>query len=245
MVLKETMHKSKELYEKTIQNLKSFICGGYKKLPKSLSLNPCICGSDLKYHPTDEFYTDYYDEWESTIDKVKKRDSTSKETIMDEDPCTDSFIMFPKQSPKKNKQGGLLRDKKPSGRSTCDLGKGKDQSSFQSMHGNRGSNVLAKRMKEFEMVDTGDVEQVLDVEEALHYYSRLKSPVYLDIVDKFFLDMYSDFSVPPAPSISINNSKQRLGSRRFGSQKQGSRRLGSQRLGSIRSSSRLAKIKLL
>ncbi|XP_062008353.1 uncharacterized protein LOC133725215 [Rosa rugosa] len=225
MVLKETMHKSKVFYDKTLQNLKSFFCGGYKKLPKSLSLNPCFCGSDLKYYPRDEFYTDYYDEWESTIDEVKKRDSTSKETIKDEDPCSDSFMMFPKQSPKKNKQeGGLLRDKKSSGGSR-DLGKGKDQLSFQNMNGNRGSNVLAKRMKEFEMVDAGDVEQVLDVEEALHYYSRLKSPVYLDIVDKFFLDMYSDFSAPPAPSISINNSKQRVGSRRLGSRRLGSIRL--------------------
>lgn len=93
----------------------------------------------------------------------------------------------------------------------------RDQSALQNMNGNGVSNILAKRMKEFEMVDTGDVEQVLDVEEALHYYSRLKSPVYLDIVDKFFLDMYSDFSVPPSSSISTNNSKQRLGSRRLGS----------------------------
>ncbi|XP_050384523.1 uncharacterized protein LOC126801108 [Argentina anserina] len=215
MVFKETMHRSKDFYKKTFYNLESFFCGGYKKLPKTLSLNPCFCGRDLKYHPTDEFYTDYYDEWEPTIDEVKKRDSTSKETIKDGDPCTESFIMFPKQSPKINKQeGGLLRDKKSSGRSR-DLGKGKDQLPFQNMNGNKGSNVLAKRMKEFEMVDTGDVEQVLDVEEALHYYSRLKSPVYLDIVDKFFLDMYSDFSVPPAPSISINNSRQRFGSIRL------------------------------
>ncbi|PQM35185.1 uncharacterized protein Pyn_22646 [Prunus yedoensis var. nudiflora] len=100
------------------------------------------------------------------------------------------------------------------------LGKKEVQSSLQSMNG--GS--LAKRMKEFEMVDTSDVEQVLDVEEALHYYSRLKSPVYVDIVDKFFLDMYSDFSVPPA-SININNSKRRLGSQRLGSQRLGSIRL--------------------
>lgn len=209
MVLKETIHKSKDFYDKTLQNLKSFFCGGYKKLPKSLSLNPCFCGSDLKYHPTDEFYNDFYDEWESTIDKVKKRDSTSKETIKDEDgnACNESFLKFPKHSPKTNKQG---RDKKPSGRS-------RDQSALQNMNGNGVSNILAKRMKEFEMVDTGDVEQVLDVEEALHYYSRLRSPVYLDIVDKFFLDMYSDFSVPPSSSISTNNSKPRLGSRRLGS----------------------------
>ena len=61
-------------------------------------------------------------------------------------------------------------------------------------------------MKELEMMDTGDVEHELDIEEALHYYSRLKSPVYLDIVDKFFMDMHSEFSVQES-SISVKRSK--------------------------------------
>jgi hypothetical protein len=60
-------------------------------------------------------------------------------------------------------------------------------------------------MKELEIMDVTDVEHVLDVEEALHYYSRLKSPVYLDIVDKFFINMYTEFSVPKA-SASTNSS---------------------------------------
>lgn len=59
-----------------------------------------------------------------------------------------------------------------------------------------------------------DVENVLDVEEALLYYSRLKTPVYLDIVGRFFMDMYTEFSVPQA-STRINNSKQRLRSARL------------------------------
>lgn len=56
--------------------------------------------------------------------------------------------------------------------------------------GKKGVHVLAQKMKEMEMMDNvGDVEHLLDIEEALHYYSRLTSPVYLDIVDKFFMDM--------------------------------------------------------
>jgi len=69
--------------------------------------------------------------------------------------------------------------------------------------------VLAQKMKELDMMDSGDLEHVLDIEEALHYYSRLKSPVYLDIVDRFFIDINSDFTLPQ-PSVSFKCSKERL-----------------------------------
>ncbi|KAB2612823.1 ATP-dependent RNA helicase DDX11 [Pyrus ussuriensis x Pyrus communis] len=188
MVLGNTIAKSKKLFRKTLGNLKSFFCGGYKKLPKTISFNPFYCGRDLKYqHPTDHFYADFYDEWESTLGNRQ---------------C----------SPKKIKQEGGLMQMKQTGSSH--LQKGEARASSQ--NANAESYTLARRMKEFEMVDSGDVEQVLDVEEALHYYSRLKSPAYLDIVDKFFLDMYADFSIPPAP-VSVNNSKRRLSSQRLGS----------------------------
>ncbi|KAM1219591.1 hypothetical protein ACFX2G_047643 [Malus domestica] len=203
MVLENTIAKSKKLIRKTLGNLKSFFCGGYKKLPKTISFNPFYCGRDLKYqHPTDHLYADFYDEWESTLGNVKKIDSAPEEPTKEEDQC----------SPKKIKQEGGLMQMKQTGSSH--LQKGEARASSQ--NANAESYTLARRMKEFEMVDSGDVEQVLDVEEALHYYSRLKSPAYLDIVDKFFLDMYADFSIPPAP-ISVNNSKRRLGSQRLGS----------------------------
>ncbi|KAI4324743.1 hypothetical protein MLD38_030200 [Melastoma candidum] len=88
-----------------------------------------------------------------------------------------------------------------------------------------GEFELARRMKELDMMDSdGDLEQVLDVEEALHYYSRLKSPVYMEIVDRFFMDMYNDFSTPPRLSPQLQqqhpsaltkhgtSSRRRLGS---------------------------------
>lgn len=56
----------------------------------------------------------------------------------------------------------------------------------------RDCDTMAKKIKELDMIiETGDIEQALDVEEALHYYSRLRSPEYLNIVDKFFDDLYS------------------------------------------------------
>ena len=42
------------------------------------------------------------------------------------------------------------------------------------------------------MMDIINVDHVLDIE-VLYYYSRLTCPAYLDIVDKFFMDMYAEF----------------------------------------------------
>lgn len=214
MLLKETIDKSKNLFHKTLQNLKSSFFGGYQKLSKSLSFNPFYCGcGKLKNCKADQYYTDFYDEWESHLDKISKRASNatvaSKDVMKEENACIES-IVFPKQSPVKTKQDAGLKEKKKIGSSH--LGKAKE-SNAQNMV-NSGGFALAKKMKELEMVDAGDVEQVLDIEEALHYYSRLKSPVYVDIVDKFFTDMYTESSIPPAPA-SINNSKRRFGSFRL------------------------------
>ncbi|XWS19001.1 hypothetical protein CRYUN_Cryun32bG0093100 [Craigia yunnanensis] len=135
---------------------------------------------------------------------------TLKEQMREEDECSGSFMNFADTSPVKNKkQNGGKEKKKKVG--TSQLSKEEEQYYYKR---NGGSYALAQKMKELEMMDVGDMEHVLDVEEALQYYSRLKSPVYLSIVDKFFMDMYSEFSVPQA-SASINSSKRRFGSIRL------------------------------
>lgn len=213
MQLKETIDKSKILFHKTLQHLKSSFFDGYQKLPKSLSCNPFSCGcGKLKTCKSDQYYKDFYDEWESHLDKISKRGSnatlSSKDVIKEENACSGSII-FPKQSPAKTKQEGGIKEKKIG---NSHPGKAKESNAQDVM--NSGGFALAQKMKELEMMDSGDVEQVLDIEEALHYYSRLKSPVYVDIVDKFFTDMYSESYNPPAP-VSVNSSKRRFGSFRL------------------------------
>lgn len=61
-------------------------------------------------------------------------------------------------------------------------------------------NGLAHKMKELEMFDMNDLDHVMDVEEVMHYYSRLTCPLYLDIVDKFFMDVYRELH-PPQPLV--------------------------------------------
>ncbi|MCD7446869.1 hypothetical protein HAX54_017931 [Datura stramonium] len=65
--------------------------------------------------------------------------------------------------------------------------------------------ILAQKMKELEMMDEEDLDQMLDIKEVLYYYSHLKCPVYLDIVDRYFTDMYNELSLPQT-FINVNSS---------------------------------------
>ncbi|KAI3802917.1 hypothetical protein L1987_31064 [Smallanthus sonchifolius] len=51
--------------------------------------------------------------------------------------------------------------------------------------------LVTRKLKELEMMDRNNIDLVLDIEEVLHYYSRLTCPVYRDIIEKFFVEMYS------------------------------------------------------
>ncbi|CAO2813327.1 unnamed protein product [Amaranthus hypochondriacus] len=73
-----------------------------------------------------------------------------------------------------------------------------------------GVYLLEQQMKDLEMMDVGDVDHVSDVKEALHCYSLLTSPVYVEMVNKFFMDMYTDFNSVPQPGISKCSSSRRL-----------------------------------
>ncbi|KAJ0007830.1 hypothetical protein Pint_29799 [Pistacia integerrima] len=213
MLFRESIEKTKNFFQKSLLNLKSVVFGGYEKLPKPPFLNPFSCSiCRAENDQTDEYYRDFYTEWESDLDEAKKGKNNSvipsKEAAKEEDECSARFMSFTKQNALKNKQGGRKEEKK---KGSFRADKREDQCCHNM---NAESYALAQKMKQLDMVDAGDVEHVLDIEEALHYYSRLKSPVYLDIVDRFFMDMYSELSVPQA-SAKINSSKRRLRSIRL------------------------------
>ncbi|KAI4355644.1 hypothetical protein L6164_004394 [Bauhinia variegata] len=214
MLLRETIRKTKVFFNKTLFNFKSFFFGGYQKLPRSLSFNPFSCASsNALTYTRDEFYNEFYDEWQSDLNRIKKNGdysisgSTKEPEISD--AGTGSIVKFEKPSPVKDSHVG-------SGKAKEKKNKGHSQSAGkrEGLCSSGGAQVLAQKMKELEMMDAGDVEQALDIEEALHYYSRLTSPVYLDIVDQFFVDMHSEFSAPQ-PSVRVKRQKERLDSIRL------------------------------
>lgn len=214
MLISESIEKTKNFFRKSLVNLKSLLFGGYKKLPKPALLNPFSCSIGIKKnHHKDLYYTEFCNAWESDLDGAKKRRKNkvteSRTPVNEENGSSGSFMKLADEGPVKNKQEERKKEEKKMVSFRMD--KNVDQCS-QGM--TPEGYALAQKMKQLDMMDAGDMEHVLDVEEALHYYSRLRSPVYLDIVDKFFTDMYSELNVPQA-SASINTSKRRLGSIRL------------------------------
>lgn len=68
-------------------------------------------------------------------------------------------------------------------------------------------SLVTEKLKEMEMMDGGNVEHVLDIEEVIHYYSRLTCPAYRRIIDKFFMEIYSEFSSLQAAVGIVNSSR--------------------------------------
>ncbi|KAJ6348189.1 hypothetical protein OIU76_004627 [Salix suchowensis] len=211
MQLRESIHSTKKLFHNTIQNLKSIFFGGYQKLTKHSSFNPFSCGSgNVRNYQTGQYYEDFFNELECDLEKAMKRKSSSlmgsEEPVRDEDVSNETDRNLA-NSPQRKKQG----EKEEMNKKICRPKKAEEKISKNM---NESGYVLAQKMKKLEMMDVSNVEHVLDVEEALHYYSRLKSPVYQDLVDEFFTDMYTEFSVPQAAA-SINSSKRRIESNRL------------------------------
>ncbi|XP_057466219.1 uncharacterized protein LOC130755740 [Actinidia eriantha] len=136
---------------------------------------PTYCNnSSPNTQQLDQFYRDFSLLWESNNEHTKQSTSISAKEPMEEE----------------DEERGSEKREIGSTREPCPL-----------IANGGGNYVLAQKMKEFEMMEWTDVDHVLDIEEVLHYYSRLKCPAYLDIVDKFFMDMCSEFS-PTKPSAS-------------------------------------------
>ncbi|KAF8393365.1 hypothetical protein HHK36_021608 [Tetracentron sinense] len=218
MLLRNSISHTKKFFRKTLQNFKSFIYGGYQKLPKTPPFNPFSCGGDMNIHQSfrelDNFYTDFSNRWESVEDKSKKRNKNkimSAKQSMEEDAYEGSFMKFAKWSPVKSKLE-VRREEGKKMRSTHEGGSEGESCSHCVREGR--SYLVTQKLKELEMMDANNMDHVLDIEEVLHYYSRLTCPVYVDIVNKFFMEMYSEFLLPQA-STANNISWPRLQSMRF------------------------------
>ncbi|GAU13855.1 hypothetical protein TSUD_261820 [Trifolium subterraneum] len=165
---------------------------------------------NAKAYTSDQFYNEFYDLLQSDLSKMRMvgnnniNISKSKEPAMEDATRNGNFTCFAKQSPQKSTSDVTEKAKMNYSSSS------QSQPMKKEDNMNKGAHVLAQKMKELDMMDSGDLEHVLDIEEALHYYSRLKSPVYVDIVDKFFRDINSEF-IAPQPSVSFKSSKERLG----------------------------------
>lgn len=197
VVIKQTFTKTKKFFQSRFRNLKSFLQGSYRNTPSPLAKTIFSNSIKINYKAQDLdcLYKSFSNRWVHESNEVSKR--------------TEEIFLVPKEERKGDDQSvadykleDLKEEKKVSYKS---IRKQEKEASFIA------ANALAHKMKQLEMIDINDVDNVMDVEEVLHYYSRLTSPVYQEMVDKFFMDMHLEYNVPK-PLKSRNNSMRKVGS---------------------------------
>ncbi|KAK9148838.1 hypothetical protein Scep_007595 [Stephania cephalantha] len=217
MLLKHSITNAKKFFKNTLQTFKSLVSSGYQRLPKTPPFNHFSCSgiTDLEmrysFGEFDNFYTDFTDRWNinSDDDKPMKGKSKSKSKALlkaEKDPVllgedgysNGSFLKFAKGGNLERRDGDdqkKVRSVHEAKRSTsterterAEIGSAKKVSEEE-----RNYYSVTQRLKELELMDVSNVDHVLDIEEVLHYYSRLTCPAYLDMVDRFFTQIYSEF----------------------------------------------------
>nr|ACU18028.1 unknown [Glycine max] len=219
-MLLSSISSTKKFFQKTVKNFKSFFSpGNYQRLPKAsphskfsysvaaASSSAMDMTSNTSYQDMEKLYTDFSDQCESENEKAIRRRMKKKAASsallpskQESEVYSGSYISLSnaRHAQKKNRVekkeeggGGGGNNKRSI---TIQKGRQKESSSsFMSMCMKEHRYCMVEqKLRELEMLDMNNVEYVLDIEEVLHYYSRLTCPAYLEIVDKFFLEMYSE-----------------------------------------------------
>ncbi|CAN6540931.1 unnamed protein product [Malus baccata var. baccata] len=217
MLLRSSISHTKKFFQKTLGNLKNFFSArDYEKLPKSPTHynNPfpyasaSISAVDnmnhlhaTTYKDLDKLYTDFTDQWDAKIESI--RGSSNKKKLLSTPTKPQHLHKDHVQNP-----AGLSPRPLNAHPAAASTPPAKIETFVKESRAVGTGCLLEHKLKELEMLDMSNVDHVLDIEEVLHYYSRLTCPAYLEIVDKFFMEMYSEFFAPTAatPARSINSS---------------------------------------
>ncbi|XP_047329754.1 uncharacterized protein LOC124933071 [Impatiens glandulifera] len=174
MVLTRTsiISNTKKFFKRKLKSFKIFISGGYQRLPKTYHFNPFSCGCNSS-NTNNDINPLFY----SDFDMQNKDNDKANEAKREDDQRKEMIPSNINNRPKK----GLSCSRSVRERRACMVGN--------------------KLIRELEIVEKrSSVEHRLDVEEVLHYYSRLTCPTYRDIVDQFLINLYEDISDEQNPS---------------------------------------------
>ncbi|CAN4126195.1 unnamed protein product [Withania somnifera] len=181
MFLKTSISTTKKLFQKTLDSVKYLFSGGYQKIPKS----PECCTSEAdtnvsqSYTELDKFHT-HWDRRHKKKQKIIMSPPTKKEEqvrkkgnyhVLEKD-CNHQVVGS------KKKEIIMYQGKKI----------------YQDSRREERSYLVAQKLKELKMLENYEDhdQHAMDFEQVLFYYSRLTCPVYVEIVDKFFMEMYSE-----------------------------------------------------
>lgn len=207
MILRSPISGAKKLFSKTLKSFKSFFNGdSYEKLPKvhqattpsPFSLNPNPSTSNLHQHRT-------YDSGKLYITEKWDSENGTRKKIATEQ---DKEVVIPLKN--------MNRNRPDKSSSVAFHGRRVETTKEEDSSCSRNRDWVLKKLKELKRMDRNNIEHVMDIEEVLHYYSLLTCPSYLEIVDKFFVEIYADLLVSDTPvrrTLSNPSSRAKLGIR--------------------------------
>lgn len=199
MFLKKGINKAKKVIYRRLKNLQSLVSKGYNQnqmsRAPSFSTNPS--NNTTKTQQVDNSKRDMSEEScirRNEVVKAKKSNRVLRSTSKDLNVCHRLFTS--------------------NGEKSVRIATKEERVKEENKIGKERGCLIAEKMKELEMADVYNKDHVMDIEEALHYFSLITCPVYQDIVDRFFMEIYSEFLLPQ-PSASIHNSMRKLHSMRL------------------------------
>ncbi|XP_062087029.1 uncharacterized protein LOC133793757 [Humulus lupulus] len=193
LFMRKSLSSTKKFFHRTFGSLKCLFTGGsYEKLPKS---PPCNLFSGNSTAATTAAATSVL-QWDAascTKRREKKSDGDDHHIISTATTTTRSANCPVEQ--KKNDQAYP--------RKVMMMSNNKKLGDYCSKN---KYCLVEEKLKELEMLDVSNVDHVLDIEEVLHYYSRLTCPAYLEIIDKFFVDMFAELFASSTPAHRPNSN---------------------------------------
>lgn len=163
--IRSSLSSTRKLFQRTVQSVKSLFSERttYQRLPKLPPFKSFSCQS---YRELDRFYSEFTNQWDNEIDvqdNVVDVLHHKLEEIRDD------------HNDEEKKDSRLIAHEEM-------LEKDMIERRY----------LVTEKLKDLEMIDSNNLDNVQDIEEVLDLYSRLTCPVYIDMFDKFVMDMYAD-----------------------------------------------------
>ncbi|KAH1057220.1 hypothetical protein J1N35_035285 [Gossypium stocksii] len=199
MLLRNSISNTKRFFQKTLRSFKSLFSGAdaepYQRLPKASPYNPySFTAAGVAVNPNDNGNPKERNDNRKKISfsthniEAQRRGNNKGNVKQSTTQRRDDHQDIKQRKTRSAKVGNRRED--------CNSGERRREERNLS---------VPQKLKELEMMDMSNVEHVLDIEEVLHYYSRLTCPTYLDIVDKFFMEMYAEILGPPDSPRRVNS----------------------------------------
>ncbi|GMH23806.1 hypothetical protein Nepgr_025649 [Nepenthes gracilis] len=193
MLLRNSIAGTRKFFQRTFENFKSFISGGYsyQRLPKTPPFSPFSCGRRPARVDTHLGHRSLDGVSRDSGGTAMKGKGGRKPAAEAEAATKHAEEEVRRHERFANRNG--RRDFPWEKRDTHEGERERQMELCRRATRERRLVLVAQRLKELEMPDE---EHAWDIKEVLHYYSRLTCPAFLDIVDRFFAEMFPDLFTP-------------------------------------------------